>query len=265
MSAKLTPEQLSTSAQNQMAFQERMSNTAHQREVADLKAAGLNPVLSAGGNGASTPTGAEGDLTGVDDGSSQVIRALTASIATNAKAVNSFSESTKKAIDALEKNYKDRTAEDAHYIMQAMYDRQLPYVSPFADGEVFAPGTIPGDIISRIRIPLGKGKSPYIPLKTLIEDLAKEGYDYRQRNGLTPNGETQARRMGVNVEGKPGLFNGITKKIQSYLDSRAKAIARSSYAQYGPSGGYTPAPGSSTSAKTHAAYVAAGIARRTQL
>lgn len=138
----------SQSAKNQMAFQERMSNTAHQREVKDLKAAGLNPVLSAGGTGASTPNGAEGDLTGLD--LSKAIGALSSgarsSAKTATKTVEEMSGAIKDVVDLAKNSVESvshRLFDSFSFLRGSSADQRTPIVNNSLFEPVFSTSAVP--------------------------------------------------------------------------------------------------------------------------
>ena len=75
-------------SQQQMDFQERMSNTGYQRAVKDLEAAGLNPMLAYGNGPASSAVGSMAQLT---NPAAEASEAFSRSLASSAGAAEAYS------------------------------------------------------------------------------------------------------------------------------------------------------------------------------
>jgi len=99
-------------AREQMAFQERMSNSAYQRAMKDMKLAGLNPILSAK-SPASTPGGA----------STRVESALGAGVSSFNATNSALSAASNQRAQA---NFTNAKAAREQFLVDNFYDKNLP-------------------------------------------------------------------------------------------------------------------------------------------
>lgn len=99
-------------------WQEHMSNTAYQRAVGDMRAAGINPMLAYMQGGASTPSGAVGDVPSIREPVGSALELKNKGIA--GELMTSQSQAAQASAD------RDAAQADLTHKQQLLLEEQIP-------------------------------------------------------------------------------------------------------------------------------------------
>lgn len=172
-----------------------LANTAHQREIRDLQAAGLNPILSASGNGAATPQLKTPELSSIDGGIAnsgeslgKAINGLTRAEVSRAKSEASSAASVADMdnVDAavrVRQGFNDRVAEAAK--TEAFTGRVDPQIDSVIDTRQARKAY--DDLVQQYRNEAQSGRYgssvERAVIKDLLEGATSAGQAYRTMKG----------------------------------------------------------------------------------
>lgn len=211
MGQKETNQMNQAMAREQMAFQERMSSSAHQREVLDLQKAGLNPILSAtGGSGASAPSGASSTAvnpgTFIGDGLSSMVN-------TGLSAANLEADlNTKNANVAKTLADTANTLETSKIIAEDIRGRRA--------ANARSEGTLPHDI-SRAS---SEASTAFTQSQTAYQKQRQATMESKMMEADLPRAVEQSRQSKEYQK-----YDNLIQRVQSGIDTATSALNVSRY------------------------------------